>query len=300
MSYQRERRGSGNGAGESRTRRPLTRSVLAFGVILLLVPALPARERISVHQVPSVALGRALPVTVVAPEETLSSVSVRETSVLFLLHGRGRNHRSLLEAPAGPATRAALLRAPFFIVLPQGEDGWYVDSPARPAARYGAWLEEVVSWAERTLPVTRRSSGRGIAGWSMGGYGAVRFAQAHSGEFGFVGSVIGLLDFPRAENLPEGQNYRVPNATFTGDPDVWVTLNPLRAVERLRGARVTLVLATRGFERTMNENFLAALTAAGLAADVHWLEGGHEFGLVERALPLVIDAAARSFQNRDG
>ena len=48
----------------------------------------------------------------------------------------------------------------------------------------------------------------------------------------------------------------------------------------------------------MNENFLAALAAKQLPADVHWLEGGHEFALVERALPLIIDAAARSFQNR--
>ena len=263
--------------------------------MLIVVPLYSAQERISFHQVPSAALGRSLPVTVVTPER----VSARgSTPVLFFLHGRGRHHRSLLEAPAVPATRAALLGAPFFIVLPQGEDGWYVDSPAQAAVRYNTWLEEVVAWTTRTLPVSATADRRGIAGWSMGGYGAVRFAQTHPGEFGFVGSVIGLLDFPRAENLPEGQNYRVPTARFTGDPAVWASLNPLPAAESLRGSRVTLVLATRGFERTMNENFLAAMAARQLAVEVHWLEGGHEFGLVERALPLIIDAAARSFQNR--
>lgn len=283
-----------------RPSRLLGRTILARFAALLFVPLLPASDRISFHQVPSAALGRTLPVTVIAPEGTSTPTAAlaRETPVLFFLHGRGRRHRSLLEPPAVPATRAALLRAPFFIVLPQGEDGWYIDSPAQPEARYNAWLEEVVAWAGRSLPVSGAAAKRGIAGWSMGGYGAVRFAQTHPGTFGFVGSVIGLLDFPRAENLPEGQNYRVPTARFTGDPAVWAAQNPLHAVETLRGARITLVLATRGFERTMNENFIAALAAKQIAAEVHWLEGGHEFPVVERALPMIIDAAARSFQNR--
>ncbi len=268
--------------------------LLASLVIGLGVPRLPAGERITFHEVPSAAIGRSLPVAVIAPEETAPSPS----AVLFFLHGRGRHHRSLLESPAGAATRQALLRAPFFVVLPQGEDGWYIDSPALPAARYQAYLEEVIAWTGRTFPVARNRERRGIAGWSMGGYGAVRFAQAHPDDFGFVASIIGLLDFPRPEDLPAGQNYRVPTARFTADPTVWAAFNPLAAVARLRDTRVQLVLATRGFERTMNERFIAALHAGGMEPEVHWLEGGHEFPLVERAVPLVIDAATRSFQNR--
>ena len=43
-------------------------------------------------------------------------------------------------------------------------------------------------------------------------------------------------------------------------------------VEKLRGATLTLVLATTGFERTMNENFIAALKAQSLPARAHWLK----------------------------
>lgn len=249
-----------------------------------------ANERITFHAVNSAALGRTLPVAVVAP----AGVAAAGTPVLFLLHGRGRHHRSLIDALAA---RAALLTAPFFVVLPQGEDGWYIDSPAKPADRYDAYLAEVVAWADRTLPISRAAARRGIAGWSMGGYGAVRFAQTHPGTFGFVGSVIGLLDFPRPETLPEGQNYQVPRPRFTANPARWRELNPLEHVAALRGSALTLVLATRGFERTMNENFLTALETRGGVARVHWLEGGHEFPLVERALvPLLADAAEQFFQ----
>ncbi len=266
-------------------------------------PAAPASDRITFATVASTALGRSLPVAVVAP--ALAPLPARDgavstptaTPVLYFLHGRGRHHRSLVDSPAA---RAALLEVRCYVVLPQGEDGWYIDSPAQPDARYAAYLAEVIAWAERTLPVARTPARRGIAGWSMGGYGAVRFAQTQpeARRFGFVASIIGLLDFPRAEDLPEGQNYRVPVARFTADPAVWAALNPLRAVAALRGSAVTLVLATRGFERTMNEHFLAALAAATppIPARVHRLEGGHEFALVERAVPLVLADAMAVFE----
>jgi len=241
-----------------------------------------AAERITYGEVRSAALGRTLPVAVIAPA-TLPAMG--KAPVLYFLHGRGRNHRSLIESEAA---RAALLAAPCFIVLPQGEDGWYINVPGDPQSRYETYLEEVIAWAEREYPIATEPAARGIAGWSMGGYGAVRFAETHPGKFGFVASVIGLLDFPRPETLPEGQNYQVPVKRFSTDYSVWATLNPLRHVEKLQGAALTLVLATDGFERTMNENFLGALKARAMTARVHRLEGGHEFPLVERAVPLVI------------
>jgi S-formylglutathione hydrolase FrmB len=258
---------------------------LAFAV------GLRAGERITFSEITSVALGRSLPVAVVAPERPSPADAA---PVLFVLHGRGRHHRSLLDSAAA---RSALLAAPFHVVLPQGEDGWYIDSPARPADRYGSYLGEVVAWAGANLPVSRSPARTGIAGWSMGGYGAVRQAQANGGRFGFVASIIGLLDYPRAETLPEGRNYRVVVDRFTADPAVWTHLNPLHHVETLRGARLSLVLATRGFELVMNENFLSALAERGLPARVHRLEGGHEFSLVERALPLVLADAAEFFRD---
>ncbi len=267
----------------------------------------PASDRITFATVASPALGRSLPVAVVAPAPSAATTTTTtisaptaapaDTPVLYFLHGRGRHHRSLVDSPAA---RAALLAARCYVVLPQGEDGWYIDSPAQPDARYAACLAEVIAWAERTLPVSRTPAHRGIAGWSMGGYGAVRFAQTQpeARRFGFVASIIGLLDFPRAEDLPAGQNYRVPVARFTADPAVWTTLNPLRAVAALRGSAVTLVLATRGFELTMNEHFLAALAAAAppIPARVHRLDGGHEFAVVERAVPLVLADAMAAFE----
>jgi S-formylglutathione hydrolase FrmB len=254
---------------------------------ILATTAVGSDDRIRDALIASAALGRTLPVTIVAPAHPTP-----DSSVLFFLHGRGRNHRSLVDSPAA---RAALLAAPFYVVLPQGEDGWYIDSPARPADRYGAYLGEVVAWAERILPLGAGPARRGIAGWSMGGYGAVRFAETHPGRFGFVASAIGLLDFPCAEILPQGQNYHVPADRFTADPATWRELNPLTDAGALRGSVITLVLSRLGFERTMNEHFAAELARRHIPARVHWLDGGHEFAVVERAVPLVLTDAAAFF-----
>ena len=279
-----------DGRGFRRWSQSIATVILTIGNIGGSAPvdsAESATDRITFAEVKSSALGRALPVAVIQPPGGAG----QDSPVLFLLHGRGRHHRSLIDSDA----RAALLSAPFAIVLPQGEDGWYIDSPGRPNDRYATYLEEVIAWAEKSLSLSRSPARRGIAGWSMGGYGAVRFAQTHPGDFGFVGTIIGVLDFPRLENLPEGQNYRVPLDRFTSNARVWEQLNPINAVERLRGSAVTLVLATRGFERTMNENFMSQLHQHNIPARVHWLDGGHEFPLVQQAIGVIIADAAEYF-----
>ena len=86
------------------------------------------------------------------------------------------------------AERTALLAAPCYVVLPQGEDGWYINAPGNPAAGYETYLEEVIAWAERTYPIARDPRARGIAGWSMGGYGALVFG----GVAGFVTLAVWL------------------------------------------------------------------------------------------------------------
>ena len=54
-------------------------------------------------------------------------------------------------------------------------------------------------------------------------------------------------------------------------------------------------MATNGFERTMNEIFMAALRTHSILPRVHWLEGGHPFPLVEVAIITVRADAAEFF-----
>jgi S-formylglutathione hydrolase FrmB len=245
-----------------------------------------SEARIVVVAFSSRVLGREKRFIVVRPANETASGG----AVLFLLHGRGRNYRSLIDLEK---TKTALLAAPFYVVLPDGEDGWYINSPVIAADRYNDYIEEVVRQAESRYPLSREKRRRAIAGWSMGGYGAVRFAETHRGEFGVVASIIGLLDFPQPEDLPEGQNYRVPADRFGSDPTMWRELNPSTFAEVLKGAQVLVVTATKAFDRTMNERFYGRVLAAGVACQFELLEGTHTIDVVQEALPVVLRFAAQ-------
>lgn len=232
-------------------------------------------------------LGRTMKATVIIPADFQDGSS--DWPVLYWLHGRGRNHRSLVD-PEG--TRTSLLTANHFIVLPDGEDGWYIDSSSIPEDRYAAHLTHLVDLVDTLYPVSRDRQKTGIAGWSMGGYGAVRYAQAHPERFGAVASIIGPLDFPRIENLPEGQNYTVPRERFGDAPLEWRRQNPIHHAARLDDTAILIVTADQSFDRTMNERFAGKLSE--LSIDYEWrlLPGGHKFEVVAAAIPIVLDFMA--------
>lgn len=246
-------------------------------------------ERVTVMSYDSQALGRGQPFLVVRPA---GKVPAEGWPVLFVLHGHGRHHLTLWE---NETTRAMLLQQSHLLVMPDTGAGWYVDSPVDPAMRYEAALDELIEVVARDFPVVAGREGWGIVGWSMGGYGAVRNGARRNDRFSFVGSMIGLLDFPRIEGLPEGQRYRVPRAVFGEDREVWAQLNPMRMIDALGRTEVLVVVAEQAFDRTMNEHFIAAATLEQVPLEVVRLPGGHTFPVVSAALPHVFAAAHRHF-----
>ena len=236
-------------------------------------------SRLDIISCASQALGRAMPCAVIRPEHYEDRQE--DWPVLYLLHGRGRSERSLVDLPAAVP---ALLAAPFFIVLPRGENGWYINSPVRPADRYESYLEDVMAAVEQRYGVSRRAEGRAIAGWSMGGYGAVRFAENHACQFAAVASMIGVLDFPGAVSA-----YKVPVDRFGNDPAVWAQFNPCTHAECLRGTAVMLVTADQAFDRAMNEAFALRLREMGVACQWRLLNGAHTLEVVCAALPVLVD-----------
>ncbi|MAX37414.1 alpha/beta hydrolase-fold protein [Gimesia sp.] len=220
---------------------------------------------------------------VVLPAEW-SSIKPAERRTLVILHGRGRHERSLID---DKLVRQQLLDSGLFIILPDGDDGWYINSPLRKQDVYETYLEEVLAMVSQQYELPTSQKQWAIAGWSMGGFGCVRFAERHPGRFAAVSSIIGLLDFPRT-GLPEGQSYKVPLDRFGADEAVWRKFNPLHDTEKLRGASVLIITADNAFDRTMNEHFRDRLVELKLPHEYVELKGGHTFPVVRAAIPLVL------------
>jgi S-formylglutathione hydrolase FrmB len=209
--------------------------------------------------------------------------------VLMILHGLGRNHRTLTE---NPDTLRLLLAQPYLIVLPDSGRGWWIDSGE---GNYESMLLEVIDKVKGEQRVSPLRKDWAILGWSMGGFGAVHFAEDRPDKVGFVGSIIGLLDFPRSEGLPPDQRFAIDARVFGDDRHRWERLNPCHRTAALRNLVVATVIANEAFDRTMNENFLRCARQAHLRPEVTRIEGEHLFPSVEMGLKILLARVAEYF-----
>jgi S-formylglutathione hydrolase FrmB len=81
----------------------------------------------------------------------------------------------------------------FLVVAPDGGDTFYINSRDGNTPYGDFFLREFVPFIERTYRVRAERSARGITGFSMGGYGALRMAFAHPELFGSVSAHSGAL-----------------------------------------------------------------------------------------------------------
>lgn len=213
--------------------------------------------------------------------------------VVYWLHGAGRHCRSLIDKPA---TRKALLDAPFVTVHPDGGGSWWIDSPVKTESRYQSYVTEVVRTVETNFNVETRPAKRGLGGWSMGGYGATLCAQAHPGEFGAIATILPLLDFPNPA-LPKEQNHSIPGVLGRA-PNTWQQFNPICAAEKLKGMAIYHVTGNDAFDRTMNENFDRELTRLGIPHTFVKMPGAHRWSFVEKTLPEALGFLAEKLGGR--
>src|SRR5260370_26170064 len=80
------------------------------------------------------------------------------------------------------------------VVTPEGNDSWYTDSAGTLTDKYESYiLEELIPDVDRRFRTIQTRYARGIAGLSMGGYGALKFGLKHPDRFVFAGSLSGAL-----------------------------------------------------------------------------------------------------------
>jgi len=117
--------------------------------------------------------------------------SDRKFPVLYLLHGLfGRFDNWITNTKITEYARDF----PFLIICPEGGDGWYTDSPNLQKHFYESYIfQELIPDAERRFNVSRKRESRAIAGLSMGGYGAFKFAFRRPEMFCFAASMSGAF-----------------------------------------------------------------------------------------------------------
>ena len=140
--------------------------------------------------------------------------------MLYLLHGLGGNQQTA--AVDGEWTALQDLRregkvGEFLVVAPDGWDTFYINSRDGKTLYGDFFIREFVPFIDRTYRVRAGRAARGITGFSMGGYGALRTAFAHPELFGSVSSHSGAL----MRTPPQG----VAAGVATGNPAAQLLAN---------------------------------------------------------------------------
>ena len=164
---------------------------------LLLAAGADAGEIRRELAAPSPALGRDIPYSLYLPDGHGSSA--QRYPVLFLLHGLGGGEADWVTVGGlGPTLdRLIAERAvpPMLVVAPGFGDSWYVDNPdpGGSGAVETAFLDDLVPWVDRAWRTGDKRESRAVAGLSMGGWGAMRFAMLRPDLFAAAASLSGAL-----------------------------------------------------------------------------------------------------------
>jgi S-formylglutathione hydrolase FrmB len=176
----------------------------------------------------------------------------RHYPVLYLLHGCcdadvPGSRAWTVHGEAEQATAAY----PLIVVMPDGgRGGFYSDWYRNGLGGTPEWetyhLGELMPWVDEHFRTRARRGGRVIAGLSMGGYGAMKYAAEHPDRFVAAATFSGAVDLnqiaPEVEGL-SALDGGTPGSVFglrQTEEIRWRTQNPWDLADNLRGLQLTL------------------------------------------------------------
>lgn len=177
-------------------------------------------------------LGRDMLYSVYLPANYTES---KQYPVLYLLHGWGGNQNEwwVYDDLADDADKMiASDEVPEMVIItPDGQTWRYMDNNYGNGLYYERYFfEEFLPYVETRYRIRSDRSSRAVGGFSMGGYGALRYGFVHHDMFCYVYALSAMLDgngtVPMNEIAPEYAPSVLPGITLEcGDNDYFTTDN---------------------------------------------------------------------------
>ena len=199
---------------------------------------------------------------------------------LFLLHGyTGKAGNYVPEELPGQYN--------FAIVMPSGENSFYLNGLATGHAFQTMLGEELVDYVRKTFRLALRPEDTGIAGLSMGGFGALHTGLAYPDRFGKIGAMSSALIVHEVAGMKPGEGNAVANYEYYrecfGEPEQLLESdkNPETLIRRLKAAGekipdIDLCCGTEDFLIENNREMHRFLVEEGVAHEYHEAPGIHD------------------------
>jgi putative tributyrin esterase len=185
----------------------------SFAIVAAIASTVDAqRASVETVQFQSKLISATLSYNLILPPGYRAAATTRYP-VLYLLHGWGGHYTDWLTR-TNVADYAAQYR--MIIVMPEGNDSWYVDGAAGINDKYESYiLKELMPDVDRRYRTIQSRYGRAVAGLSMGGYGAIKYGLKYPATFAFAGSISGAFGVTRyTEKEMSGANLEPFIKTF--------------------------------------------------------------------------------------
>ena len=257
---------------------------------------------------PSKILARDVPYCVLLPP-SYDTEKAHRYPILYLLHGLGDNDQFLIHSGGLNLIEDLWEQhdlGEFLIATPAGGSSFYINSRDGKRRYEDFFLQEFMPGVEKRYRALAGRSSRGIAGISMGGYGALHIAFRHPQLFGAVGAhsaaLIEKLPNINTQNSWQKNLLRVLSDAFGSpfDPAFWNQNNPatIARTANLAGLKIYFDCGSEddyGFDSGA-EALDKLLTARHVPHEFHLYPGGHDWIYFAQHLPAMLAFESHSFE----
>jgi putative tributyrin esterase len=233
--------------------------------------------------------------TVLLPQPAAQQIGLAGTGgdgappVLYLLHGLSDDDTAWSRYTSIERYAAARGLA---VVMPQVQRSFYADEAY--GGRFWTFLsEELPAVVHRFFRVSARRADTFVAGLSMGGYGAMKWALRQPERFAAAASLSGALDlayiaeWDKRPHMREliGRVFAGRSVGGTGDD----LLHLLGTADPAGLPQLMLRCGTEDALLAQNERFVAACREHGIPLDAGFGPGAHEWAYWDAQIRAVLD-----------
>lgn len=240
-------------------------------------------------------LGMSTSVTVILPQETQRQIGMAGSAagadglpVLYLLHGLSDDdtiwtRRTSIERYVADRGLA--------VVMPQGARSFYADEEFGFA--YWTYLtEELPALMHTFFHLSDRREDTFVAGLSMGGYGAMKWALRQPERFAAAASLSGALAAATTAHLPD-HDLRADMVRVFGGADITGThhdvLHLIDAADVDALPALYVCCGTEDYLLQGSTDFIARAEARGVDVTVDLGPGEHEWGYWDARIQDILD-----------
>ncbi|HWM70283.1 MAG TPA: alpha/beta hydrolase-fold protein [Steroidobacteraceae bacterium] len=235
--------------------------------------------------------------------------STKRYSVLYMLHGRGDNLTAwsrvidlldqMIAAGKMPPVIAIMPDAPWSQRASYYVDSQYAGGPSRGGPVESAFINDLIPHVDVTYRTIADRSGRAIVGYSMGGYGAIRYSLAHPDLFG-AAIVLSPAAYtplpPRDSSARDFGAFGKGNTLF--NDDIYQALNYPSLLESFEATRLQLAMFIavgddeaknplaedqyKDIDMEAHLLFTRVSRVRGISAELRVYDGGHDWKVWRR------------------